>query len=247
MDSAGKGGEAAALSAPAVFLERLRYIWPGQRQATLSIPQLRIDRGEQVFISGPSGSGKSTLLGLVAGILTASSGKVFVDGVDLGRLGGGERDRFRGDHVGFIFQQFNLIPYLSILENVLLPCRLSPLRAKRASGQGTTLQEAAEQLLERLDLAPDLWGRKVTRLSEGQKQRVAAARALIGRPSLLIADEPTSSLDADRREVFLHLLLRECREAGSSLLFVSHDRELAGQFARTLLFAELNQVDGAAL
>ncbi|MDR1359930.1 MAG: ABC transporter ATP-binding protein [Deltaproteobacteria bacterium] len=225
----------------AVSLNRLVFAWPGQSKAVLSIPSLEISAGEQVFISGPSGSGKSTLLGLIGGILRPQSGEVAVNGVSLNSLGGWGRDAFRGDEIGFIFQQFNLIPYLSILENVLIPCHFSAKRRARACLTAQSPLPAARELLERLDLAPELWDRKVMRLSVGQQQRVAAARALIGRPSLLIADEPTSSLDEDRRAGFLRLLLKECREAGAGLLFVSHDRALGEEFPVRLELAQINE------
>jgi putative ABC transport system ATP-binding protein len=227
----------------AVSLSRVVFAWPGQQAAAIRITSFTVPSGEQVFISGPSGSGKSTLLGLIGGILRPQSGDIAVTGVSLNSLGGSGRDAFRGDQIGFIFQQFNLIPYLSMVENVLIPCHFSSRRRFRARETAGSPLRAAHRLLERLDLAPDLWNRKITRLSVGQQQRVAAARALIGGPPLLIADEPTSALDADRREGFLRLLLRECREAGSSLLFVSHDRGLAENFPVRLELTELNEAD----
>lgn len=239
--SPAAGGPAAA-----VALEETVFAWPGQSAATLDIPAFRVEPGEHVFIAGPSGSGKSTLLGLIAGILAPDRGTVSVNGSPISQWSGSRRDVFRGDNIGFIFQQFNLIPYLSILENVLIPCRLSAPRSERAGTGAENPLAAAKRLLERLDLSPDLWDRPVTKLSVGQQQRVAAARALIGRPFLLIADEPTSSLDADRREAFLELLLRESRAAGSTLLFVSHDLSLAAEFSRTVRLGELNQAGGEA-
>ena len=226
----------------AVLLEDIVYEWPGQKGPVLDIPHFTATYGEHIFIAGPSGCGKSTLLGLVAGILAPSSGSVCVNGVCLKDLGAASRDTFRGDHIGFIFQQFNLIPYLSILENVVLPCRFSAVRRRRACIQGKRVQDEAQNLLERLDLAPAIWNRPVNRLSVGQQQRVAAARALIGRPSLLIADEPTSSLDADRRKAFLLLLLNECQHAGTSLLFVSHDLSLADAFGSVVHLPVINRV-----
>jgi len=244
----GAGEAIAEKSAvPAVLLENAVFAWPGQRQPTLDIPLFSVSPGEQVFMHGPSGCGKSTLLGLVAGIISPASGIVSVNGVRLDELGGTRRDVFRGDHIGLIFQQFNLIPYLSILENVLLPCRLSSLRHERARAQAGSAAAEVKILLERLDLSPSLWGRPVNQLSVGQQQRVAAARALIGRPSVLIADEATSSLDADRRKAFLRLLLGECRSAQAALLFVSHDRSLADDFATVVYLPELNRAVGEAV
>jgi putative ABC transport system ATP-binding protein len=141
------------------------------------------------------------------------------------------------DHIGLIFQQFNLIPYLSVLDNVLLPCRFSRRRREQAGD----MADSAARLLGHLDLDASLWQRPATALSVGQQQRVAAARALIGRPELVIADEPTSSLDAERQAAFLDLLIDECNEAGAALVFVSHDRRLAGRFGRELALTEINR------
>ncbi len=224
----------------AVLLDNVDFAWPGQRREILRIQYMAVLRGEQVFISGPSGSGKSTLLSLVAGILRPSSGEIFVNSVRITPLSGIARDAFRGDNIGFIFQQFNLIPYLSVLDNVLIPCRLSAARYHAATTRFASLENAAAYFLERLGLEPALWRNRASLLSVGQQQRVAAARALIGSPRLLIADEPTSALDADLRQDFLRLLLRECAESGSGLLFVSHDQTLAEKFPRQIRLTDMN-------
>jgi putative ABC transport system ATP-binding protein len=231
-------------SAPVVELRDLVFRWPGQPVPVLRIANFHLEAGEQVFLSGASGSGKSTLLRLVGGILTPASGSARVLGVELGRLSGRRRDRFRGDHLGCVFQQFNLVPYLSVMENALLPCRFSSVRKRRAMERHASPALAARHLLERLDLERDLWSRRADRLSVGQQQRVAAARAFIGRPELIIADEPTSSLDTDRQQAFLELLRRECARSNASLLFVSHDRRLAPAFSRAIALEELNQAGG---
>jgi len=154
-------------------------------------------------------------------------------GTSLDRMRASDRDRFRGEHLGFIFQMFNLIPYLSIRENVLLPLQFSPARRERLGDAGP--EQEAERLLSALGLAGEgFLNRSVLELSIGQQQRVAAARALIGRPDVLIADEPTSSLDADAREGFLRLLMTECGLFGITVLFVSHDRALGSHFDRTV-------------
>ncbi len=154
----------------------------------------------------------------------------------------GRRDRFRVDHTGYIFQQFNLLPFLSVRENVELPCHFSRQRAERTKQRHGSIDQAAATLLAHLGLTdPALLQRRADTLSIGQQQRVAAARALIGQPELVIADEPTSALDYDAREAFIRLLFAECRDAGSSLLFVSHDQSLAPLFDRSLSLAELNR------
>jgi putative ABC transport system ATP-binding protein len=199
----------------------------------LAVDSLTLGAGERLFIKGASGSGKSTLLSLVVGILQADSGSVSVLGQNLAKMNGRDRDRFRADHMGVIFQQFNLLSYLSVVENVMLPCRFSHRRRANAEGKGG-METEARRLLEHLDIGPSLCRRPVSELSVGQQQRVAAARALMGSPELVIADEPTSALDANRRNDFLRLLFQECGEGNASLLFVSHDSALEGAFHRAL-------------
>lgn len=222
-------------------LQHLRFTWPGDSQPCLDIEDFRLAPGEAVFLHGPSGCGKSTLLSLAAGVLPAREGEVQLLGIDWRRLGGSARDRRRADHVGYLFQQFNLLPYLSVRDNVLLPCRFSARRHERAAQAAGTARSQAEQLLQRMGLAPDLWGRPALQLSVGQQQRVAAARALIGQPELVVADEPTSALDEDRRDAFLAVLLQACEAHRSALLFVSHDRRTAALFERQLALPELNR------
>ncbi len=221
-------------------LHDLGFAWPGQAEL-LDIPHFALQSGESLFLKGPSGSGKTTLLGLLGGVQKAGRGSIRLLGTELGSLGAGARDRFRVDHTGYIFQQFNLLPFLSVRENVELPCHFSKSRAARARQRHGSIDQAAATLLEHLGLKPELLERRADALSIGQQQRVAAARALIGQPELVIADEPTSALDADSREAFIRLLFAECREAGSSLLFVSHDQSLAPLFDRSLSLAELNR------
>jgi putative ABC transport system ATP-binding protein len=233
------------LAEPAVRLTELRYAWPGQRPC-LDIAGFTVAAGESVFVHGESGSGKSTLLALLGGVLLPQAGSVNILGTELTGLSAGSRDRFRVDHTGFIFQQFNLIPYLSMQDNVLLPCRFSARRRSRALARSATLADEVKRLLTELDLDESLWRRPVTQLSVGQQQRVAAARALIGAPELVIADEPTSALDAARQAAFLDLLARECALAGATLIFVSHDARLASHCARSVALADLQRQSAAA-
>ncbi len=205
----------------------------------LDIPSFSVEQGEHLFLFGPSGSGKTTLLGILAGILQANAGKVEVLDRDLTALSGAERDRFRGAHIGYIFQLFNLIPYLTVIDNITLPCKLTHERGKRL--KGVPLHEAAANVARQLGIG-DLLNEAVANLSVGQQQRVAAARSLIGTPDLVIADEPTSSLDFDHREKFIQLLFDSCRAAGSTLIFVSHDRSLMPLFDRCVSLPEINQV-----
>jgi putative ABC transport system ATP-binding protein len=223
-----------------IHLTDIEFGW--RPDATLlAIPQFSVVRGERVFLRGPSGSGKSTLLGLIGGVLEARRGRLQINGVELTGRGRAWRDRFRADHIGYIFQMFNLVPYLSVLDNVLLPAGFSNLRAQRAGNGPDAHRAEALRLLAALDLHESVQhAPTVLELSHGQQQRVAAARALFGRPELIIADEPTSSLDADTRERFLDLLMTECRQAGTTLLFVSHDVALSSLFDRTVELSDIS-------
>lgn len=229
--------------AEAIALADLKFRY-GQGREVLDIPELKIERGARVFLYGPSGSGKTTLLGVVAGVLEANSGHVEVLGRDLVKMKPAERDAFRGSHIGYIFQLFNLIPYLTVEENITLPCRLSAERRRRLNGKD--LHRAAREVAEHLGIA-ELLRDDVTKLSVGQQQRVAASRALIGTPELIVADEPTSSLDHDHRERFIQLLFESCREAGSTLVFVSHDRTLMPMFDRALSLPDVNRASEVAV
>lgn len=223
-------------------IDQLSFTWPGTTRPVLDLSEFSLGRGEKLFLYGPSGTGKSTLLALIGGLVRADRGSILFDGLDLATLSGPRRDRFRADQLGVIFQQFNLLPWLDVRANVALPCRFSRARARRAGN----VQAAVERLLEGMDLDRSLWTRRADALSVGQQQRVAAARALIGQPALVLADEPTSALDSDRRAQFLALLFAQVEAAGSSLLFVSHDRELAARFDRQLDLADINRAEVAA-
>ena len=223
-----------------ITLTNLGFAWPGQAEL-LDIPSFHLERGESLFLKGPSGSGKTTLRSLHGGVQKPGRGSIRLLGEDLEKLSAARRDHFRVDHTGYIFQQFNLLPFLSVRENVELPCHFSALRRQRARERHGSPAQAASHLLGQLGLGGELHERRADSLSIGQQQRVAAARALIGQPELVIADEPTSALDADSREAFLQLLFAECREAGASLLFVSHDQSLAGLFDRSLSLSDLNR------
>ena len=225
-------------------LQDLRFRWPGAATDILRISRLQLTPGAAVFLRGPSGCGKSTLLSLLAGVLQADAGAVRLLGQDWSDLASGARDRRRADHVGYIFQQFNLLPYLSVIDNVRLPLRFSRERARRAAAAAPAGPGPAEQLLELSGLDATLWPQPAGALSVGQQQRVAAARALIGAPELVIADEPTSALDEALRESFMTLLLQRCAAAGSALLFVSHDLRLASRFDQVIDLPAINQAGG---
>jgi putative ABC transport system ATP-binding protein len=222
-----------------IVIRDLVFRYPNTAAPCLDIASFEANAGDRVFLYGPSGSGKSTLLGLLGGVLAAEKGSIEILGQNFSALMQSQRDRIRADHIGFIFQQFNLIPYLSVIDNVLLPCRFSPRRLAQTLSDDISPTLAAERLLGQLDLDATLWKKQVTQLSVGQQQRVAAARALIGKPEMVIADEPTSA--PDRQAAFLDLLLRECNNANALLLFVSHDRRLATAFNREIDLTSINR------
>ena len=227
-----------------IDLNNLCFRWKKSGKILLDIPKFRLKQNEHVFLQGPSGCGKSTLLSLVGGILISESGSLKVLGQEIWDLSRSGRDAFRVDHIGFIFQLFNLLPYLSIEENVMLPLSFSSIRSNRAGKTKLDRLNEAQRLIKSLGLEEEqVEKRPVIELSVGQQQRVAAARALIGNPELIIADEPTSSLDTELRHSFLDLLFEECKKSGSTLLFVSHDSTLSDNFKTKASMDELNIIN----
>jgi putative ABC transport system ATP-binding protein len=223
-------------------IAQMRFAWPGSGEPCLDIDRLHVDKGESVFLYGPSGCGKSTLLALIAGVLLPQHGQVRLYGHAWADIPTRRRDPYRVDHVGYIFQQFNLLPYLSMRDNVLAPCRFSPLRRQAARQQSGSEAAAAAYWLGAMGLPQRLWDRPARDLSVGQQQRVAAARALIGNPALVLADEPTSALDEQRRNGFLDLLLAACHAANNALVFVSHDLRMVDRFSRSIELPRINRV-----
>lgn len=188
-----------------------------------------------MLLLGESGSGKSTLLSLICGTVAADAGRIAVAGTDLRGLSGPARDRLRAEKIGVIFQQFNLLPFGSVLDNILLPLRFAPARRRRAGDAASQ----AQALCQALRLPDEVLQARAGTLSVGQQQRVAVARALIGAPPLVVADEPTSALDATSQEAFLDLLFDQTRESGAALLMVSHDPRLASRFDRVVELRDL--------
>jgi len=231
--------ETEAVRPDIVRMSGVSFAWPGRNPFSLVIETFALKRGERLFLVGPSGSGKSTFLSLLAGIVTPQKGVIDVLGADIAKLGGAARDRFRAEHYGIIFQMFNLLPYGSVIDNVLLPLSFSRTRRARAEAGGGVHAEAA-RLLETLGLEKAVIGNaSAANLSVGQQQRVAAARALIGAPELIIADEPTSSLDRDRQQAFLDLLFADIDAAGATLVMVSHDESLSSRFTRIVNLTDI--------
>lgn len=201
-----------------------------------------MDAGETVLLLGESGSGKSTLLSLVCGTMLPDTGQVRIAGEDLTTLSGGARDRFRAEQIGVIFQQFNLLPFGTVIDNILLPLRFAPERRKRVGNARAT----AVTLCTALGLPGEILAQRANTLSVGQQQRVAVARALIGQPPLIIADEPTSALDADSQAVFLDLLFQQTAANKASLLMVSHDPRLAERFDRVVRMEDIARIHRVA-
>ena len=223
-----------------IEVENIKYRWPQQTHDILALNRFEVKAGEHLFIQGASGSGKSTLLNLLAGVLTPQQGQIKLLGEELTTLSNAKKDRLRADHLGIVFQQFNLLPYLNALENIQLVLDISAQRSKREKQLGKT-DERIIELLSELGLDKSVINQKASQLSIGQQQRVAVARALIGRPEILIADEPTSALDSDNRDRFLTQLFHAAEHSNTTIVFVSHDRSLQPYFSRSINLAELNQ------
>ena len=218
----------------AIKISNLQYVWPESDTPIIDIPALEIELRGSVFLQGASGSGKSTLLSLLAGTLKASSGTLQILGTDLTSLSSRRRDRFRAEHIGIVFQQFNLIPFLTVEGNLKLASRFV-----NQSASGTEVR--AKQLLESLRLDSAILGRRADRLSVGQQQRVAIARAFINQPEILLADEPTSALDTEARDLFMQLLMSVREATGCALIFASHDSSLASFFETKIVLKEINR------
>jgi putative ABC transport system ATP-binding protein len=222
-----------------ISLRQARFAHEKGRESgsgVLFVPHFDLKPEEALFLHGPSGSGKTTFLGLLTLVLSWDSGEMKLFGRDTGSLSAGERDRLRGEKIGYIFQMFNLVPYLSVQENILLPCRLNP--ARRNGKSDAELGAEALALAETLGIGEHFL-RKATDLSVGQQQRVAAARAFIGDPGLVIADEPTSALDREAKDAFVELLLAQASRTKAAIVLVSHDRDLADHFQTAMALEEL--------
>ena len=229
------------MNAAMIELSDVRFRWRRDAPLVLDIPAFKIRAGEHVFLEGPSGSGKTTLLNILGGVTVPETGHVTVNGVRLGDLNSAGRDRFRADHIGFVFQMFNLIPYLSPMDNVALPCRFSQRRKAAAQHKSESVNNEARRLLRHMNLNENMVAaRPASAFSTGQQQRIAVARALIGAPPLVIADEPTSALDHAVRTTFMDLMFEEVTATDAALLFVSHDPNLANRFDRQVTLADIN-------
>jgi putative ABC transport system ATP-binding protein len=209
----------------AVNLQNVHFSWSkgASTPPTINLKNWQVAQGERVFLQGSSGTGKSTLLNILTGILLPDQGSVNILGTEINTLKHHQRDRFRAQHLGVIFQQFNLIPYLSINDNIRLSQTFSGVQQP---------DDRIHILCEQLNLNPALLKQQAKQLSVGQQQRVAVARALYHQPQLIIADEPTSALDSDSRDEFIRLLLTQSQQTNSAVIFVSHDKSIAAHFDR---------------
>lgn len=213
-----------------IEVSNLKFAY-GNSIPILDIPKFEVQKKEKVFLFGPSGSGKTTLLEMLAGVLTPQSGQVVVEGSDMGRLSPQARDSFRAQKLGYIFQNFNLLPFLTVSENIDLGIIFNPEKRQFSV-------EKKKEILKRLGLL-EFENRKARDLSVGQQQRIALARVLWMEPELVLADEPTSALDWEHREKFIEILFEL---KNSSVVFVSHDRSLEKLFDRSVSLIEINQV-----
>lgn len=227
---------------PVLDVKGVAFRWPGHSNFKLSVPDFKLAPGETVLLLGDSGSGKSTLLSLICGTLAPDTGQVEVAGIDMAALSSGKRDRWRAEKIGVIFQQFNLLPFATVVDNILLPLRFAPQRRVTAGNA----RAAAETLCHQLGLPADVSHSHAGALSVGQQQRVAVARALIGAPPLIIADEPTSALDANSQDAFLSVLFGQVAAQQTSLLMVSHDARLGERFDRVVQMSDIAQVERRA-
>ena len=218
-----------------IKIDSVRFYWSKKSNFKIFVPNLEIKKGDKVLLLGESGSGKTTLLSLMCGFLNPLSGNISINGNTINQLSSKTRDEYRADNIGIIFQQFNLLPYANVVDNVLLPLYFSKVRSSNVSNK----KEKVIELFKQLRLPDDIAQFRASSLSMGQQQRVAVARALIGNPSLIIADEPTSSLDADAQKIFLNLMFEQISENNSTLLMVSHDKSLSNQFDRLI---DINEI-----
>lgn len=221
-----------------IEIKDLKFSYAAGTPDTLVIPEFQVNSGEEVYIYGPSGTGKTTFLEILAGVLSPQSGEMKILGQDFSKMSAVQRDKFRAEHMGYVFQNFNLIPYLSVYENIELPLKLS--KERRAKLDSFDYGIAIRGLCGSLGIS-ELLDKNVSRLSVGQQQRVAVARAMIGRPDIILADEPTSALDTDHREKFLGILFELAEFYGTTVLFVSHDRGIEKLFSRSVALDQINK------
>ena len=218
-----------------VKIESLRFQWSKNNNFKIFVPKLEVGRGKKVLFLGESGSGKTTLLSLICGFLEPLTGSISINDKIISDLTSTNKDAYRSDNIGIIFQQFNLLPYANVIDNIVLPLYFSKQRSKKVENK----TNAAMTLCDQLRLPESILNQKASNLSVGQQQRVAVARALIGSPSIIVADEPTSSLDTEAQELFLDLMFDQISKNSSTLLMVSHDKSLTNYFDQVI---DINEI-----
>ena len=218
-----------------VKIESLRFQWSKSNNFKIFVPKLEVCRGKKVLFLGESGSGKTTLLSLICGFLEPLSGSISINDKIISDLTSTNKDAYRSDNIGIIFQQFNLLPYANVIDNIILPLYFSKQRSKKVENK----INSAMNLCDQLRLPKSILNQKASNLSVGQQQRVAVARALIGSPSIIVADEPTSSLDTEAQELFLDLMFDQISKNSSTLLMVSHDKSLTNYFDQVI---DINEI-----
>ena len=218
-----------------VKIESLRFQWSKNSNFKIFVPKLEVGRGKKVLFLGESGSGKTTLLSLICGFLEPISGSILINDKIISDLTSTNKDAYRSDNIGIIFQQFNLLPYANVIDNIILPLYFSKQRSKKVENK----INVAMNLCDQLRLPESILNQKASNLSVGQQQRVAVARALIGSPSIIVADEPTSSLDTEAQELFLDLMFDQISKNSSTLLMVSHDKSLTNYFDQVI---DINEI-----
>ena len=218
-----------------VKIESLRFQWSKNNNFKIFVPKLEVGRGKKVLFLGESGSCKTTLLSLICGFLEPLSGSISINDKIISDLTSTNKDAYRSDNIGIIFQQFNLLPYANVIDNIILPLYFSKQRSKKVENK----TNAAMTLCDQLRLPESILNQKASNLSVGQQQRVAVARALIGSPSIIVADEPTSSLDTEAQELFLDLMFDQISKNSSTLLMVSHDKSLTNYFDQVI---DINEI-----
>lgn len=226
----------ARAAAPAVQFDGVRFDYPSGTFHLL-VPSLTIDAGSATAVIGPSGSGKTTFLHIIAGILTPAQGTVRIGDTAISSLSDAARRRYRIDHIGMVFQDFGLVDYLSVRENVLLPYFIH-----RAMKLDASVRARLEHLAQSLGIEA-LLDRRITRLSQGERQRVALCRALLPRPHVLLADEPTGNVEPALKARLVDLLIEHAKQHDSTLIMVTHDHSVLDRFDRVIDFAALTRVE----
>ena len=218
-------------------IEKLKFNWGKKNSFNLNISKLVIKNNQKVVLLGESGSGKSTLLNLISGIVSPNIGKILINGIQITSLSARKKDSFRNNNLGVIFQKFNIIHYLSPISNILLPCYFSSIKKNTID----FYKHRAVNLGKSLGIEKNiLFQKNSTDLSVGQQQRVAIIRALINYPKIILADEPTSSLDKKNKNKFLKLLFNICKQEKTALLMVTHDNSITKYFDKTIILENIN-------